>query len=423
MELPARPARDGRAAGRVGGGAGAALPRLRRAAGRPTACRARRCCSRSSTCRRARHYVNARAHAAQAARVAGGAGDQRERHHHHRRDLVRRQRLPGRAGGDPARRRPARAAHRHRRAVHRRPARRPRRAEPVADVRDFEQLEGLEIGDVGLAARLGRDALEGGGRRDGHGGRDPGHDRAAAPRGERAARRSPASRWARSSTPQAAACSSFKLWLKYAKPAHGTLVVDSGAELALRERGTSLLPVGIVDVAGEFEAGDAVEVTPRRGGRADRQGDRQLLGERAAAREGAEDRPRCASCCRARRTRPCIGTTSCWSRRCGIHGRALMSMTPSRRARTGGLCRPPSWPLSLYFGRHVISLRRAFGPRADLDRPPASISASSCCSGTRSIFVQFYLAGRRTYFGASMHYDSSSRGPRRHPAPAVAAPA
>src|SRR3712207_6424324 len=34
---------------------------------------------------------------------------------------------------------------------------------------------------------------------------------------------------------------------------------------ALRERGTSLLPVGIVDVLGEFHAGDAVEVTARNG--------------------------------------------------------------------------------------------------------------------------------------------------------------
>jgi glutamate 5-kinase len=54
--------------------------------------------------------------------------------------------------------------------------------------------------------------------------------------------------------------SSFKLWLKYAKPSHGRLTVDAGAERALRERGTSLLPVGVVDVEGEFEAGDAVEV-------------------------------------------------------------------------------------------------------------------------------------------------------------------
>jgi glutamate 5-kinase len=60
--------------------------------------------------------------------------------------------------------------------------------------------------------------------------------------------------------PQPGRVSSFKLWLKYAKPSHGRLVVDEGAATALRDRGTSLLPVGIVGVEGEFEAGDAVEV-------------------------------------------------------------------------------------------------------------------------------------------------------------------
>jgi glutamate 5-kinase len=54
--------------------------------------------------------------------------------------------------------------------------------------------------------------------------------------------------------------SSFKLWLKYAKPARGRVLVDAGAARALREGGTSLLPVGVVDVAGEFDAGDAVDV-------------------------------------------------------------------------------------------------------------------------------------------------------------------
>ena len=54
--------------------------------------------------------------------------------------------------------------------------------------------------------------------------------------------------------------SSFKLWLKYAKPARGRVQIDAGAARALREAGTSLLPVGIVDVAGDFEAGDAIEV-------------------------------------------------------------------------------------------------------------------------------------------------------------------
>jgi glutamate 5-kinase len=59
--------------------------------------------------------------------------------------------------------------------------------------------------------------------------------------------------------------SSFKLWLKYAKPAHGTVVVDDGAARALRDGGTSLLPVGIVDVRGDFTAGDAIEVSAAAG--------------------------------------------------------------------------------------------------------------------------------------------------------------
>ncbi len=60
---------------------------------------------------------------------------------------------------------------------------------------------------------------------------------------------------------QAARYSSFKLWLRYAKPSHGTVVVDAGAARALREGGTSLLPVGIVEVVGGFDAGDAVHIS------------------------------------------------------------------------------------------------------------------------------------------------------------------
>jgi glutamate 5-kinase len=60
--------------------------------------------------------------------------------------------------------------------------------------------------------------------------------------------------------PQKERVSSFKLWLRYATPTSGRVMVDAGAEAALRERGTSLLPVGVVDVLGEFQPGDAVEV-------------------------------------------------------------------------------------------------------------------------------------------------------------------
>jgi len=55
--------------------------------------------------------------------------------------------------------------------------------------------------------------------------------------------------------------SSFKLWLKYAKPSRGTLVIDAGAVHAVREGSASLLPVGVVQVLGEFDAGDAVDIS------------------------------------------------------------------------------------------------------------------------------------------------------------------
>ncbi len=53
---------------------------------------------------------------------------------------------------------------------------------------------------------------------------------------------------------------SFKLWLRYAKPTRGRVIVDAGAARVLRESGSSLLPVGVTDVEGEFAAGDAVDV-------------------------------------------------------------------------------------------------------------------------------------------------------------------
>ena len=52
-----------------------------------------------------------------------------------------------------------------------------------------------------------------------------------------------------------------KLWIAFAVDAAGTVVVDEGARRALTERGTSLLPAGVVAVKGTFEADDAVEVT------------------------------------------------------------------------------------------------------------------------------------------------------------------
>ncbi|MEA2171333.1 MAG: glutamate 5-kinase [Solirubrobacteraceae bacterium] len=60
--------------------------------------------------------------------------------------------------------------------------------------------------------------------------------------------------------PRSLGISSFKLWLRYAKPSHGRVLVDAGAERALRDGAASLLPVGITAVEGDFDAGDAVDV-------------------------------------------------------------------------------------------------------------------------------------------------------------------
>ncbi len=51
-----------------------------------------------------------------------------------------------------------------------------------------------------------------------------------------------------------------KLWIAFAVPAEGRVVVDAGARRALVERGVSLLPVGVVAVDGQFHRGAAVEV-------------------------------------------------------------------------------------------------------------------------------------------------------------------
>ena len=52
----------------------------------------------------------------------------------------------------------------------------------------------------------------------------------------------------------------FKLWLRHGKPVAGRLHVDQGARRALTRAGASLLAVGVVEVEGRFEAGDAVEL-------------------------------------------------------------------------------------------------------------------------------------------------------------------
>jgi len=132
-------------------------------------------------------------------------------------------------------------------------------AEPIAEVNDFAELAGMEIGDrtsafgsggmrskvaaAEMASEAGIEATICNGTKAG--------SLSAAAAGEPVGTRF-AARPSRES--------SFKLWLKYAKPVRGRLIVDDGAARVLRESGSSLLPVGITAVEGSFEVGDAVEV-------------------------------------------------------------------------------------------------------------------------------------------------------------------
>ncbi|MDO4437026.1 MAG: glutamate 5-kinase [Coriobacteriaceae bacterium] len=51
-----------------------------------------------------------------------------------------------------------------------------------------------------------------------------------------------------------------KLWIALGDSAHGSVTVDDGAARALVEHGGSLLPVGVTQVEGAFEAGDTLDV-------------------------------------------------------------------------------------------------------------------------------------------------------------------
>jgi glutamate 5-kinase len=132
-------------------------------------------------------------------------------------------------------------------------------AEPIAEVGDFSELAVLKIGDrtsafgsggmrskvaaAEMASESGIPAVICNGT--------VGGTLSAAATGEAVGTRFAA---------QPGKASSFKLWLKYAKPIKGRVLVDDGAAEVLRERGSSLLPVGIVAIEGDFNAGDAVDV-------------------------------------------------------------------------------------------------------------------------------------------------------------------
>jgi glutamate 5-kinase len=80
-----------------------------------------------------------------------------------------------------------------------------------------------------------------------------------------------------------------KLWIAFAVGSSGRVVVDAGARRALVDSGKSLLPAGIVDVKGGFDADEAVEVIDETGqvfakgiSRLDAAGIREILGQQTS---------------------------------------------------------------------------------------------------------------------------------------------
>ena len=63
---------------------------------------------------------------------------------------------------------------------------------------------------------------------------------------------------------------SRKRWLSSFSKAHGRIMIDDGAVAALRKRGSSLLPSGIIGVEGNFDRGDVLEIVSS---------DQQLIGK------------------------------------------------------------------------------------------------------------------------------------------------
>jgi glutamate 5-kinase len=65
--------------------------------------------------------------------------------------------------------------------------------------------------------------------------------------------------------PRSKRASARRLWIAFARPPRGTVIVDQGARRAIVEHKRSLLAVGVVEVEGNFSAGDPVDVAEATG--------------------------------------------------------------------------------------------------------------------------------------------------------------
>ena len=66
--------------------------------------------------------------------------------------------------------------------------------------------------------------------------------------------------------PRGGTVPAWKRWVGYTARPQGELIVDKGAQDAVKRKGRSLLPIGVVKVAGVFKKGDVVAVSTADGG-------------------------------------------------------------------------------------------------------------------------------------------------------------
>ena len=301
---------DRPAPGGLRGRARAAVPHLRRAAGR--ARRADRAGAAHVLRHERAHALPQRApDAAGAAGLADRPGDQRERHDHDGRDLLRRQRLPRRAGGGPAQAPTCSSCSPAPRACFTADPRRDPGAALVREVTDFEALAsgiGHSVSPLGsggmrskvvaaeMATAAGIETVIASGfePRARCGARWPG-ERGRARASRRAALGISSLQAVAASTPS--------------RPTDGSRSTPAPRGRCARAarrccRSASRRRRAAASTRGTRSRSWADE-------RAHRQGDLQLLGGRARARARHEVRRRCARCCRGRPRRPCTATTSC----------------------------------------------------------------------------------------------------------------
>ncbi len=56
---------------------------------------------------------------------------------------------------------------------------------------------------------------------------------------------------------------SRKYWLRFSTKSRGKIIIDDGAVKAIKDKGKSLLPIGIIKVEGNFKEGDVVDIVDK----------------------------------------------------------------------------------------------------------------------------------------------------------------